>query len=143
MITRVLVAVDDTGASIRAASVAAELADRTGCRLRALNVFQDGVLTGFVAEVVGDGAVEEARRVAGSSILEHVGRIARSHGVCVESCERDGEPGPEILAEARAWGADLVVLGRSAPRAGGSPKVVDGVNRHVLEFSDVPVLLVP
>jgi nucleotide-binding universal stress UspA family protein len=138
---RILVAVDDTGPSLRAAGLAVVLAAATGGRVRALNVFADGVLTELVAVAVGE-PVEEARRVAGSSVLAAVIRAAERAGVPVGVCERDGEPGPEIVADAREWAADLVVLGRPRSVPGGSGGGGD-VAVHVVEFADVPVLLVP
>jgi nucleotide-binding universal stress UspA family protein len=144
MIHRILVAVHDSTSAIHAARVAAELAAATGADLRAVSVFQDGRLTGLVAHVVGgQQAVEAARRGSVSAVLGHAAAIAARAGVGagrVELVERDGEPGPEIVAETLSWGADLVVLGRSRPAARGGR---DGAGAHVVEFADVPVLIVP
>jgi nucleotide-binding universal stress UspA family protein len=140
MIQKILVAVDDTGPALRAAELAVALAAATGSRVRALNVFADGVLTELVAVAVGE-PVEEARRVAGSSVLGAVVRAAERAGVPVGVCERDGEPGPEIVADAREWSADLIVLGR--PRSLPGRSRGGDVAVHVVEFADLPVLLVP
>jgi len=46
-----------------------------------------------------------------------------------------------LLAEAQSWSADLVVLDRAARhRPGGS--YVGDVASHVLEFAEIPVLVV-
>ena len=51
-------------------------------------------------------------------------------------------PGPKVLSAARAWGADLMVIGRNEDPQ-GRHGVVGAVALHVLELADVPVLLVP
>ena len=52
------------------------------------------------------------------------------------------ELGRTVLEEARRWHADLVVVGKSARSASGDP-YVGAVTRHVLEFCEQPVLVVP
>jgi nucleotide-binding universal stress UspA family protein len=47
-----------------------------------------------------------------------------------------------VLAQAREWRADLVVLGRSREAGVGDP-FIGGQTRLVLEFTDIPVLVVP
>jgi len=59
MINSVLVAVEDTAASMRAAEVAAELAHRLGGRLRVVTVLQDGVLTDALRSASREPAVAE------------------------------------------------------------------------------------
>ena len=60
----------------------------------------------------------------------------------VETRRLEGHPAPRILSVAREWGAGLVVIGRSE-RGSAGPHYVGAQTRHVLEFSDVPVLVVP
>ncbi|MBN9946213.1 universal stress protein, partial [Listeria monocytogenes] len=43
---------------------------------------------------------------------------------------------------AREWQADLVVLGKSSRSASGEP-YIGARSRHVLEFADQPVVIVP
>ena len=47
-----------------------------------------------------------------------------------------------ILDAARQWNADLIVMGRSDERGPGRP-YVGSQTEHVLEFTEVPVLVVP
>ncbi|HET8683969.1 MAG TPA: universal stress protein, partial [Micromonosporaceae bacterium] len=68
--------------------------------------------------------------------------LADRAGVPVETVQVDGEPAARVLAQARAWRADLVVLGRSDRPGVGEP-YVGGHTRHVLEFAEQPVLVVP
>jgi nucleotide-binding universal stress UspA family protein len=139
VIGTVLVAVDDSSAALRAATVAVELAARLGCRLRFVTVLQDGVLAAAMESVSPEPAVAERRERTAAAVLAHVGRLAREGGVDAETCERWGAPLPQILAEASASRADLLVLGR----AGGRAPYADGVGLSVVELAEVPVLVVP
>lgn len=139
MINSMLVAVEDTAASMRAAEVAAELAHRLGGRLRVVTVLQDGVLTDALTSASREPAVAERRERTVAAVLAHVARLAAAVGVQAETCEHWGAPGPQILAEATACGADLIVLGRSGRR----DSYDGGVLATVMEFAKVPVLLVP
>ena len=95
---------------------------------------------------VGGGAADPgvaARRGRSeTAVLDHVRATARRAGVDVETGLLSGEPGRAVLDEARRWSADVVVVGKSARSAGGEP-YVGTVTRHVLEFSEQPVLVVP
>ena len=60
----------------------------------------------------------------------------------VEALTFHGQPARVILDQASAWGADVIVLGRSGVRRVGQPFVGSQV-LHVLEFAEVPVVVVP
>jgi len=75
-------------------------------------------------------------------VLRRVTEIARGEGLEVETALLDGEVGQAILDDARRWSADLVVMGRSRRGGSGEP-YVGAQTRHVLEFADVAVLVVP
>lgn len=142
MVDRVLVAVEDTPAAMRAARMAVDLARRTGASMRVVTVLRDGVLTAALTRSSTAPQVEERQQAALASVLGHVRGMAAAEGVPAQTCERLGEPGPEILAEARSWDADLIVVGRAA-RRGPAEAYADAVSAHVLELADVPVLVVP
>ncbi|WP_170297340.1 universal stress protein, partial [Georgenia thermotolerans] len=71
-----------------------------------------------------------------------VAAAARRAGVAAETVSQTGEPAPVVLAEADRWAADLLVTGRADPRA-ASRAYVGTVTRELLEFAEVPVLVVP
>ncbi len=143
MITRILAAVDDSPAALTAARAAIDLAVRLGARVRAVNVLRDGALGDAFEAVSGDTRVRERRGVAAASVLGHVARLARRSGVEVETCQLHGDPARRILAEARTWHADLVVIGRSEQERRAGAPYVGGETAHVLEFAEQPVLVVP
>jgi nucleotide-binding universal stress UspA family protein len=142
MISKGLVAVDDSPAGLRAAVVGSELAARLGGELRVMTVLQDHLLTAAVTRASLEPAVPERRVEEIASVLARAVRLAAAAGVTAQTCQREGDPGHEVLAEAGSWSADLLVLGRAAQHRPGEAYVGD-VAAHVLELADVPVLLVP
>lgn len=140
-VQRILVAVDDSPTALAAARIAVDMAARSGGCIRFVNVVVDGDLVRALTTMQRDGDLEERRTTAAASLLRHVCAQAESAGVRADAVSLEGEPAPHLLAQARQWGADLIVVGRSDARPGRP--YVGTVARHVLEFSDLPVLVVP
>lgn len=142
MIERILVAVDDTRDSLAAARVAVELAAALRAELRAVHVTVDHGLP-RVVQAASDRADVDARLAeAGAAVLARVTALAAAQGLAVRAEVLTGEVAPAILGYARTWPADLVVLGKSARSASGEP-YIGTRSRHVLEFAEQPVLVVP
>jgi nucleotide-binding universal stress UspA family protein len=141
-LTRILVAVDDSPAALVAARLAVDLAGRTGATVHFVHVIGDGELVRALESVGRDGKLDSARSEAADALLRHVAATAARAGVAAETSSLAGEPAELVLAVAQRWDADLVVMGRSDVRGPGEP-YVGAVTREVLEFSDVPVLVVP
>jgi nucleotide-binding universal stress UspA family protein len=137
---RLLVAVADSPASLAAARTAVALAARLGAELRAVHVVRDDV----VEEVLGSGApgVPERRDVAADSVLRHVARLAERAGVPATTVRERGDVCSRVMAQAEAWPADVIVLGRTTRHGAGEPFIGADAQR-VLEFTDRPVLVVP
>jgi nucleotide-binding universal stress UspA family protein len=126
MIRHVLLAVDDSPASLSAARIAIELAAGWEASVRAVTVVRDHTVAEQVAAVLTSaepGRVELRRAQAAGSVLRHVARAAARAGVPVETLQLDGEPAACILEQARSWPADLIVLGRSDRGGTGRPYV--------------------
>ncbi|MEZ5115003.1 MAG: universal stress protein [Candidatus Nanopelagicales bacterium] len=139
---RILVAVDDSPAGLAAARAAIRLARLCPGALRAVHVLVDGVLVRELERGAGAVGVRERRGQATAAVLRHVVDLAAQAGVAVETVAYEGEPAACILREAAAWPADVVVVGRSGGGPVGHPYVGSEV-REVLEFAEVPVLVVP
>lgn len=140
---RILVAVDDSPAGLRAAHVAAELAHcLPGAELHFVHVLGDGEVERRARPLHVDGTLARRRAEASASLLVHVAALAHRVGVAADTLAAEGVPAGVLLGESAAWRADLVVLGRNGGR-GTRTSYVGSVARHLLELSDVPVLLVP
>jgi nucleotide-binding universal stress UspA family protein len=130
--TRILLAVNDTPAGLAAARIAIRLADETGGPVLAVHVIPDG-------EPPAD---DDSRSRASRAVLDYVADLAGRAGVGIETLTRPGVPARVILDQATRWSADVIMLGRSGVRHVGQPFVGSQV-LHVLEFADVPVVVVP
>lgn len=142
MISRVLLAVDDSPDAMAAARLAVTLSSTLGAELLAVHVVPEdvgqhegprGVLT------YPDG---ESRDRSASAVLRRVAALAEAHGVraATELCTGDVEG--TLLKMVQTWSADLIVVGRSGrPTSGWG--YVGSLTRHVLELADDPVLVVP
>ena len=124
MIERILVAVDDSAPALAAATFAIELAGEVDAELNVVTVTEAG----------HDPDI----------ILRHVAAIAAEAGIgATLTALSDGKHAFEsVLAAAHAWHADIVVMGRSDKRPIGRP-YVGSQTEHVLEFTEVPVIVVP
>lgn len=120
---RILVAVSDSAHALAAAQLALELAATTS------------------AEVNFVGVSEPALDV--EPVLRHVNDLAATAGITATiTAIADGQPFEALLATAHEWNADLIVMGRSDRRRPGDP-YVGSQTEHLLEFTDIPVLVVP
>jgi nucleotide-binding universal stress UspA family protein len=142
VIERILLAVDDSPDSLAAARVAIELAGTLSARLRIVHVSADHLLDAAVEAVSGRPAVGARRAQAAAAVLTRVAGLAEAAGVPAESSLLAGDAGPTVLDAARDWRADLIIVGKSARSATGEP-YVGTQTRHILEFADQPVLVVP
>jgi nucleotide-binding universal stress UspA family protein len=135
VIRHILLAVEDSPGSLRAARLGVELARASGASVRAVTVLPDHELAGRI----GDGA---RRHGAAVGVLAYVASLAAGATVAIETMELDGEPAQRILEQARAWPADLIVVGRCREPGVGRP-YVGSQARAILEFAEAPVLVVP
>ncbi len=136
-IVRMLVCIDGSTASLAASRVTIELARQWKCRLRAVYVVESSDRD---EETAPD--VLERLRESGGAILARVEAMAREAGVECEGVLLEGVPFDVILADARRWNADVIVMGRTG-RTGPGRALLGSEAERVLEFADRPVLIVP
>jgi nucleotide-binding universal stress UspA family protein len=123
MMDRILVAVDDSAPSLAAARYAIELARAHPAELRFTMALEPGRDT--------------------DAVLRHVQTLATNAGLVTTTATCNGAPAFDaLLAEAQRWHADLIVMGRSDMRRPGM-RYVGSQTEHVLEFTEIPVLVVP
>ncbi len=137
----ILVAVNDSPAGFGAADVAIDYAKRLGVGLSAVTVVEP--LDPALLAGIEDGAALAGRRTreADATLSHVVARGARA-GVTVSTRRRNGAAAAEILAEATAIGAELLVIALVDEPSHAMPYIGSQTLR-VLEFATVPVLLVP
>lgn len=142
MITRILLAADDSPDSLAAARVAVDLAGTQHAQLRAVHVATDHVLDEALRTASSRPSIDTRRAQSAVTILARISNLAAQAGVEVETSLLAGDVVPTLLKAAREWGADLIIVGKSTRSASGEP-YVGTKTRHLLEFSEQPVLVVP
>lgn len=129
---------DGSDASRGAADHAIELAAAHGATLRLLYVVD---VSALAADDYGTVLLDSLER-SGQEALEALAERAEAAGVeCVTAIET-GTPHREILADAEASGADLVVMGTHG-RTGLDRFLLGSVSGRVVRTAAVPVLVVP
>ncbi|HEY8974187.1 MAG TPA: universal stress protein [Burkholderiaceae bacterium] len=145
MYAKILVPVDDSRAAEAALDEAIRLARLCGGELRLLHVSPDPPFVP-ASSVFRDEAQAEASEGArrGSALLARLGEHVGAQGIGVDTvlletrgCHLHGL----VNEQARAWGAELVVLGTHG-RRGVERALVGSVAEQVIRHAEVPVLLV-
>ncbi len=144
MYAKILVPVDGSQASAAGLTEAIQIAKSQGSEIRLMHVVNDLILDyGYGSGVFAYDALGELRK-AGASILDTAQLTTRAEGIKTNSVllESLGERASDlILAEAKAWPADLLVMGTHGRR--GLARLVMGSDAEaVVRASTVPVLLV-
>jgi nucleotide-binding universal stress UspA family protein len=143
MYSRILVPVDGSEASFGALNEAVQLAKQQGGELRLLHIVKAPMLDyGFSADDSSRQDIIAALSKIGKSILANANATVREQGLAPECLLIEsvaGSAAAVILAQARQWPADLIVMG-SHPR--GGPRAVGSDTAEVLSGSPIPVLLV-
>ena len=123
MTLRVLVAINDSAPAFAAAALAVKLAKSYPAELN--------------FTTVSEPTVDK------SAVLNHVASLALAAGLeATTTVVEDGQPFEALLATAHEWRADLIIMGRSDVRRFGQP-YVGSQTEHLLEFTGIPVLVVP
>ncbi len=138
--TRILLAVNDSPAGVAAARTAIRFAHECHGQILAVHVVAsasrpDSRNRGGKTDIASDDQAPRA-------LLGYITNLAGQSDVPIETTMLPGRPAEVILDQAAAWGADIIVLGRSGVRHVGQPFVGSQV-LHVIEFTDIPVLVVP
>lgn len=136
--TLIMVGVDGSDSSMRAAAYAAGLARRQNAELAIVFVHSVGA---FAKSVPGAlPAMEEANRTLAAQLRTEIEIQAPRLGVEVTLHERDGSPLNEIVALADELRADAVVVGAST-QAGH--RFVGSLALHLVRAAKWPVTVVP
>jgi nucleotide-binding universal stress UspA family protein len=142
VIERILLAVDDSPDALAAARLGVELAGGLRAALRVVHVAVDHELDALLQTGTAQPGLASRREDSAASVLARVSDLAATHRIPVTTALLNGEVADAVLDEARTWEADLVIVGRSFRSVSGEP-YVGAHTRHILEFADRPVLVVP
>lgn len=140
---KILVPVDGSRHSLNAVCMAARIAKVHGSELRLVHVV-DELLLGQLARFSDkkrESIREELRNTARAFLDDMRCEASRELAATCEVLIREGVPHEIILEEATNWGADLIVMGKVGQR-GVSHILLGSVAERVIEFSDVPVMVV-
>ena len=141
---KILVPIDGSAASNRGLVEAIALAKDQGATLRLVHVLAESILGPGAEAVVYLDNTAALLREAGEQLVARAEAAARKSGLQPESAilEITGARAADgIVAQARAWGADLIVLGTHGRR--GAERLIMGSDaEEIVRTSPVPVLLV-
>lgn len=136
---RILVPVDGSPTSTQALATAIVLAADSGGRLRIVHSADEPAY--FGALDISAQALQ-AVRDAGTRVLEDALAGARNAGVPAESRLLDPQPlGEAVAQEARAWNADLIVVGSHGRRGLGRLMLGSGAEQ-IIRSAPVSVLVI-
>jgi nucleotide-binding universal stress UspA family protein len=142
-VSRLLAAVDGSRASLQAGRWAIETAQTVSGTVHVVSVHVDAA---HQVPPTGDAASVQRRLVEGMErALRYLERYAAERAVPLEHTlvSETTQPAFEIiLSVASSWQADLIFIGRTS-RAGPGRVFLGSQTEHVLEFSVVPVVVVP
>ena len=144
MYGKILVPVDGSETSTRGLTEAIKIAKAQGSQLRLVNIVNEYILDityapGLFAENLIESLVK-----AGRKVLDTAEKAAQREGVKAESVLIEsigGVAADLILAQAKQWQADLIVMGTHGRR--GLARLVMGSDaEQVVRAATVPVMLV-
>ncbi|HUK00757.1 MAG TPA: universal stress protein [Steroidobacteraceae bacterium] len=144
MYKNLLVPIDGSGTARRGLEEAVRLAKSLGGRIRLMHVVDELVV--MSPDVTGTLTPEilEQLRAYGAKVLAAGAAVARAAGVEVDTRLLEamgGLVGEQVIREAAAWPADVIVCGTHGRR--GVRRIVMGSDaEYIVRHAPVPVLLV-
>lgn len=136
--TSMLVGIDGSDTSLRAAAYAAGMARRQGIHLVALYVIPSTSVSAQMAATAGVMAM--AQDDLGKELRATILEGARRNGVSAEFVLRSGNPYKELIAVAHELRVDAIVVGAST-QAGH--KLVGSLAGRLVKDASWPVTVVP
>jgi len=134
---KILLAVDSDPVAVHAAGTGVELARALGAQVALICVIDRGAADAAAPEMPRDELLAEARDQAHAVIAEQGPKLAPGAATFTP----EGHPAEEIVAAARTWGADLIVIG-SHGRGGLGRVLLGSVAESVMRHAPCPVLVV-
>ena len=136
----IVVGLDGSRTSWRAASYANGLARRQRSRVTVVYVVSPGALAAMTADSAGMIVMAEVREEVGAELREQVERLADERGVETDFLVVHGDPLTELRRVAQQVRADAIVVGASE-RAGH--RFVGSLAARLVKAARWPVTVVP
>jgi nucleotide-binding universal stress UspA family protein len=136
--TRILVGIDGTDSSLRAAAYAAGLARRQGSRLIALYVAPPAAMAGQLAATAA--AMIQTQREIADNLRTLVAEGAQLVGIDAEFVLRQGNPYRELIKVAGEYRVDAVVVGASTQ---SGRRFVGSLAGRLVRDATWPITVVP
>jgi nucleotide-binding universal stress UspA family protein len=145
MYDKILVPVDGSETSARGLNEAIAIAKNQASRIRLVHIVNEFVLDyAYSGDLYATTNVIESLRKSGQIILGHAETAVKRQGLKPECVLLESIGGPAadlILAQAKEWPADLIVMGTHGRR--GLARLTMGSDaEEVVRTATVPVLLV-
>lgn len=141
---KVLLAIDEDAASEEAVNEVGGRRWEEGTTVRVLHVVGSFVppAQGLWHDAGGDlDRAREEIKERSTDLTVRVGGWLREQGLAVETAVRDGDPGPAVVAEAKEWSADLIVIGSRGHT--GLRRLLEGsVSHYVVDHAHCTVEVV-
>lgn len=136
---KILIAVDESALSRRAAETGLQLARDLTAEVALIHVVDPNLA------IAPEGGVPPAEILGyldrdGRALLASIARGAQLPAPPVQLLHQ-GHPGAQVVQAARDWGADVIVLGTHG-RSGLSKLIMGSVAEQVLRHAPCPVLLI-
>lgn len=139
---RMLLPVDGSDASLKAAEYALELAVCEDCEVLVLHVVDEDVAEDMARfSDRSREAVLENMKNSGLEYISDIRKKAADREIDVETEVAVGVPSRVILSEARKRDIDVIVMG-TVGRKGARRVLIGSVTERVIEHSNIPVLVV-
>ncbi len=140
---KILLAVDGSEGSARAATVAFEVAEMTKSKLFVVHVIPIPIVKQVALMSDGDANEILVKYAAkGEKLLEGVSKAASDYGLELELILERGSPPERIVAQVIEKEVDLIIIGARGATGGGSRSGLGSSVERVTYAVDIPVLVV-
>jgi nucleotide-binding universal stress UspA family protein len=139
-IKKILIPIDGSDYSIRAAEFGISAAKMLGAQIMVVYVI-DTVVLEQIAKVTERENTEQEIKQDGEGYIHYVLGLAEKQGVKATSLLAKGRPFEQVVQLAKGLGIDMIVMGTYG-RRGAERILIGSVAERVIEYASCPVLVV-
>jgi nucleotide-binding universal stress UspA family protein len=139
-IEKILVPIDGSEPSMRAAEFALKLAKHFGSEIVAIYVI-DRVILEEISKIYERHEIEKEIERKAERCLKYIVKSAEREGLKASSILVEGQPHDQIVRHAKLLAADIIVM-RSTGRRGINRILLGSVAERVIEYAPCPILVI-